>query len=227
MNDKTGPMPVTNTCWQTCPKSCGMRKWCYARLGPLSLLFRSISMGTGKYKSISWDELCGKIARLPRKQIWRHNSAGDLPGNGDTIDHEKLAQLVNANRGKQGFTYTHKPVGTKGQPLVNACAIRAANLSGFPVSLSADNLVQADKLAALGVAPVVAVVPMDAPRSMRTPGGLRCIVCPHETNKEIQCINCQLCLRTFREVVVCFRAHGSRKHKLTRHLNVIQNRQAA
>lgn len=229
-NDKTGPIPVSNTSMDTCPDSCQMKPWCYARLGPLSILFRSISgegnCGPKRYKEISWDEFCGKIHRLPKGQIWRHNSAGDLPGTGDTIDHSKLAMLVEANRGRQGFTYTHKPVGLEGQSLVNACAIRAANLSGLTISLSADNLEQADALAALGIAPVVAVVPMDAPRHLQTPGGLRGIVCPHEMNKEVQCVRCKLCTRPFRKVIVCFRAHGSRKHKLTRHLKVIQGQAA-
>jgi hypothetical protein len=191
-------------------------------------LFRSISgeSSNRKYKTLAWDEFCHKVRRLPKGQIWRHNSAGDLPGKGDTIDHSKLAMLVEANQGRCGFTYTHKPVGLEGQPLVNACAIRAANIQGFTISLSADNLSDADRLASLGVGPVVAVVPMDAPRNLRTPGGLRGVVCPNEMNNEVQCVRCQLCLRPFRKVIVCFRAHGTRKHKLHRHLTVIQEQAA-
>ena len=228
-NKKTGMMPVSNTEMASCPDSCGMKPWCYARLGPLGILFHSIS-GTGnvkrKYKTIPWDKFCKKVHRLPKGQIWRHNSAGDLPGEGDVIDTAKLAALVAANNGRKGFTYTHKPVGLSGQALVNARAIRAANLQGFTISLSADSLEDADRLAAIGAAPVVAVVPMDAPRHLQTPNGLRAIVCPNEMNQSVQCIRCQLCARPFRKVVVCFRAHGTRKHKLTRHLNVIQ-REAA
>jgi len=69
--------------------------------------------------------------------LWRHNEAGDLPGEGDDIDVPKLRALVQANRGKRGFTYTHKPVLDNPQ---NAVAIKCANQNGFTVNLSADSI---------------------------------------------------------------------------------------
>ena len=49
-----------------------------------------------------------KIAALPVNDLWRHNQAGDLPGDGELIDKPKLRQLIKANHGKRGFTYSHK-----------------------------------------------------------------------------------------------------------------------
>lgn len=94
----------------------------------------------------------------------RHNQAGDLPGKGGEIDAEAL-QLVEANQGKRGFTYTHKPM-----TAANMAAVKAANDSGFTVNLSANNLTHADELAALAIAPVVTVLPEDYARKERRIG---------------------------------------------------------
>lgn len=51
-----------------------------------------------------------QIAALTEGQLWRHNQAGDLVGGGNEIDTAPRGQLVAANAGKRGFTYTHKPV---------------------------------------------------------------------------------------------------------------------
>ena len=177
---------------------------------------------------LTWDEMCKKVSKLPHGQVWRHNSAGDLPGLGDVIDLEKLDQLVKANKRARarGFTYTHKPVGYDGQALVNAQAIYASNKSGFTVSLSADSLKQADTLADMGIAPVVVVVPSDAPRKQLTPKGRRVMVCPAEFEDDdgdpvIQCDRCQLCAKDHK-VIVAFRAHGTRVNAVNRKLRVIQ-----
>ena len=57
------------------------------------------------------------------------------------INPRMLAELVAANRGKRGFTYTHKP------PSQECAAIRRANRNGFTINLSADTLEEEDKLA--------------------------------------------------------------------------------
>lgn len=85
--------------------------------------------------------------------LWRHNQAGDLPGENDTIDLVALAQLAEANVGKRGFTYTHKPMTAD-----NAAAVKQANARGFTINLSADNLSEADDLAEMQVGPVVVVL---------------------------------------------------------------------
>ena len=88
--------------------------------------------------------------------FWRHNQAGDLAGSGDWIDGRKLKQLTAANKGKKGFTYTHKH-----KIKQNHAKIKEANENGFTVNLSADSLDHADELKALGIGPVVVIVPAD------------------------------------------------------------------
>ena len=102
-NRKTGPIPVTNSAPVTCPDSCALKgAGCYAEHGPVYWHWR-------KRLALSLAELCRLIRTIPGGSLWRHNVAGDLPGNGETIDAAALHKIARANRGRRGFTYTHKP----------------------------------------------------------------------------------------------------------------------
>lgn len=210
-NEKVGPIPVSTSESKSCPTSCPFKKsGCYADGGPLALFWGKVSRGDA---GVSWGEFCGQIQALPEGQLWRHNQAGDLPGEGDAIDWRAMADLVKANKGRKGFTYTHKPVGLEGVALTNATAIAEANLEGFTVNLSGNNLAHADELAALNIAPVVAVVGEDHPEKSLTPGGRKVVVCPEQTGKAKSCAECKLCQKASRDVVVAFRVHGVSKRK--------------
>jgi len=222
-NRKTGPIPVSISSDDTCPSACPLKSGpCYARFGPLGIAWSRVNRGEGR--STDWKTFCKNIHDLPRHQLWRMNVAGDLPGRGNKIDHKALAQLVEANRGRRGFSYSHKPVGTSGQALVNARAIYASNKNGFTINLSANDLADADRLADLNIGPVVTILPKDGERCF-TPAGRHVIVCPQETNG-ITCAKCQLCAVTNRKSIVGFRAHGVSKNKADaiskRHLEVLQ-----
>jgi hypothetical protein len=153
-----------------------------------------------------WAAFTAQIAALPEGQPWRHNQAGDLPGESDKIDARKLAQLVEANRGRMGWTYSHKPMTAR-----NAEAVSQANANGFTVNLSADTLAEADTLAALNVGPVVVV--LDAPEGTKadttTPEGRKVITCPATYRDDVTCASCLLCARVKRNVIVGFPAHGT------------------
>lgn len=197
-NRKTGPIPVTYSQRETCPPSCPhYRRDCYAE---------------DFYTRLSWDKvpargldiqaLAARIAALPDGQLWRHNVAGDLPGAGETIDAAALGEIVRANIGRRGFTYTHKR---------SRQAIRWATEAtrwGFTVNLSADDAGEADTLAAHGL-PLTCIVPMDTPERTTTPAGRPIVVCPAQT-RDTTCDDCGLCQRANRAVIVGFRAHGTR-----------------
>jgi hypothetical protein len=125
------------------------------------------------------------------------------------IDHPALRQLVAANTGKRGFTYTHKPM----HVAANRVSVKHANEHGFTVNLSADTLAEADELAALNIAPVVVV--LDAKEGERhdvtTPEGRKVATCPATYRDNVTCASCQLCQRRDRKVIVGFPAHGSGK----------------
>lgn len=199
-NVKTGPIPVSTTERDSCPDDCAMRSECYAASGPLALHWAAVSAGT---RGTDWGQFCTSIAALPDDQLWRHNQAGDLPKKGNTVDPVKLGQLVAANRGKRGFTYSHH------RDAASLAWIRHANEWGFTVNLSANDLRDADMLADTGAGPVVVVLPSTQSENTQTPAGRRVVVCPATQRDDISCATCQLCQRQ-RDTIVGFPAHGSR-----------------
>lgn len=210
-NVKTGPIPVSTTSAGTCPTSCPLlHSGCYADSGPLALHWASVSAGD---VGMDWNAFCAAVGALPAGQLWRHNQAGDLPGTGDTIDTDQLAQLVTANTGRNGFTFTHKPTSNP----ANAAAIEDANKAGFTVNLSANNLSHADELATLGIAPVAVVLPKQVngavTRTVQTPEGRTVSVCPATYRDDVTCQTCGLCQRQTRACIVGFPAHGNTRAK--------------
>lgn len=207
-NAKTGPIPVTTTSEETCPEACPLKKsGCYAEAGPLALFWRKV---TERKAGLSWEAALREIRKLPKGTLWRHNQAGDLPGVGDAIDKLAFDQLIAANRGKRGFTYTHKPALPGSQ---NAYLVAKANLAGFAVNLSADNLAEADELAAMEIAPIVVVLPADQTRATKTPGGRHVAICPATISDNVNRAACGLCAEIGRKAIIGFPAHGASKRK--------------
>lgn len=206
-NAKTGPIPVTTTSAETCPDACPLKKnGCYADNGPLGLFWRKV---TERKAGMAWQAALDEISKLPKGTLWRHNQSGDLPGDGDAINFTALDQLVGANKGKRGFTYTHKPMHGMAEQL----AIQAANKAGFTVNLSANNLAHADQLAALQIAPVVVILPADQKTATKTPNGRAVAICPATISDDIDCARCGLCAVANRKAIIGFPAHGTSKRK--------------
>lgn len=211
-NIKTDAIPVTTSGRHTCPPSCIFIGICYASEFPLSLHWKKVTDGRS---GVEWSEFTRSIAIMPTGTFWRHNQAGDLPGNGDTIDTVALLQLVEANRGKRGFSYTHKPVeGHSPLATSNRAGVRYANDHGFVVSLSGNNLAHADQLMKLNVGPVVSVVPLDHPKHSSTPAGHKVVVCPAQTVEGMTCDKCRLCSLSTRKFIIAFRPHGGKKRAI-------------
>jgi hypothetical protein len=205
-NAKTGPIPVSTTSADTCPDACPLKNGggCYAEAN--FHLRQHWNKVTRSERGSDWGDFCEEIAALPDGQLWRHNQAGDLPGEGDAIDAQALGQLVEANTGKRGFTYTHKPMTSD-----NQIAVMASNAHGFTVNLSANNTTHADELAALEIGPVVVVLPSSVQGNVKveTPAGRRVVVCPATYREDITCASCGLCQMRDRKVIVGFPAHGA------------------
>jgi hypothetical protein len=205
-NVKTGPIPVSTSEAKTCPPACPFKagNGCYAELGHVGMFWRKVDRGDAGNE---WDLFTKQIAALPEGTLWRHNQAGDLPGDGNKIDAKALAKLVTANVGRKGFTYTHKPIDNA----TNRAAIKQANARGFTVNLSGNNLPHADTLADSGLAPVVVVLPSDVEgnrKDLETPAGRKVVVCPATYREDVNCQSCGLCAVRDRKVIVGFPAHG-------------------
>ena len=122
------------------------------------------------------------------------------------IDHTMMRQLIRANRGRGGFTYTHHdPFDAD-----NAAIILESNLGGFTVNLSADNATKADVLADMAIAPVVTLLPTDSAKVTYTPKGRKVVRCPAEPSDRVTCQTCRLCQKTDRPIIG-FTPHGSGK----------------
>ena len=210
-NTKTGPIPVTISPRKTCPSICPLKaSGCYAENFPLSLHWSRVDNGAG----MSWGDMCAQIAALPDGQLWRGNVAGDLPHHRGRIDERKLSVLVDANSNRRGFTYSHHAVlGGKDHIKNNRRVINRANNLGFTINLSANNPTHADKLADLNIAPVVVLLPENAPRHSWSPAGRLITLCPATYRDDVTCATCSLCQRAGRSVIVGFPAHGAAKRK--------------
>jgi len=234
-NAKTGPIPASiierASCWSGCAL---YENGCYAETGALAIHWDRVSRGLA---GASWSEFCAKVAALQPDRMWRYAQAGDLPGCGPQIDGKLLGELVTANTGKQVIAFTHKPVLGDDDPVAieNRRLITQAIKAGFTVNLSADNPAHADRLAELGIAPVVTVLARAyARRAIRhrfkrrrdewaetigewrdrtaslpryTPAGRRIAICP-ATYSDATCKTCGACARV-RDAVIGFPAHGA------------------
>jgi hypothetical protein len=206
-NVKTGPIPVSITGADSCPDSCPFSGGgCYAKGGPLAIHWRKVSTGE---RGLNWGDFLTAIQSLGAGQLWRHNAAGDLLGAGELIDPVALGELVKANHGKRGFTYTHKT-----NHADNFQWIRAANNWGFTVNLSANDLHHADQLADQNAGPVVTVLPIDGPTKQTTPKGRTVITCPATYRDNVNCETCKLCAVSDRQTIIGFPAHGNARAKV-------------
>ena len=207
-NAKVGKMAVTTSTATTCPTSCPFKSnGCYADSGPLKLHWDKV---TREERGDDWSTFISKIKDLPTDSKWRHNQAGDLPGDMEKLDNEKCIELAKANKGKRGFTYTHYDVLDNFQ---NAITVNMMNHLGFTVNVSANNLEHADKLCDMNIAPVATVLPIDQTTNTVTPKGRKVVVCPATYKDDVSCASCMLCEKWDRNVVVGFPAHGTSKKK--------------
>lgn len=209
-NSKTGPIPTTTSSRNTCPKSCPLRDGggCYAQAGYYTRLhWDKVSAGT---RGGPLPKLYENLRKLPTGTLWRHNVAGDLPSTADIIDAQSLEMLIAGNEGHRGFTYTHHDVSIA----ENQRLIRKANANGFTINLSSNNCTHADELYALGIGPVVTIVPENQLENFTTPGGNPVVICPAVTRNNVTCATCKMCAIPDRKTIIGFPAHGAARKKI-------------
>ncbi len=204
-NSKTGPIPVSTSERATCPTSCPFYdKGCYGKYGPAAIHWRKVSENQ---RGGDWQEFVKQIARLPKNQLWRHNQVGDLPHNEGNIDYLKLRKLIDANKGRRGYTYTHHVLNEH-----NRISIENANARGFTINASTESVEVADKVMTDHGIPAVAVVPSDrTERFYRTESGRKVITCPATVYDNVNCATCGLCANADRDFIIAFPAHGVAK----------------
>lgn len=205
-NSKIGKIPATRTDRRSCPATCPFNNGngCYAAAGPESLQWGKLDR-TG----LSFSDLLERIRSLPDRQLWRMNTAGDLPNPALVAGRKLIKRLAMANVGKRGFTYSHHRLTAK-----VAAFFRAMTAWGFTINASTESETAADAAVAHGVRAVIAVPSTETRRFWRTAGGNRVVVCPAVTFPgKVTCASCALCHGRDSRVIIAFPAHGSRKAK--------------
>ena len=205
-NSKTGPIPVSTTEARSCPDSCPLKAGgCYAKHGPLRFNWDKVPV-----RGTSWDQFCDDVAALPEGQLWRHNQAGDLPGVGDDLDTKALSALVDANVGRRGFTYTHKPL----KSVEARRAVAEACLRGFTINVSYNSIEELDRGFGYALPAVVVLTEeSDGRKVTRTPGGIKVVTCPATYRENVSCKDCELCYKTDRQYAIGFPVHGNGRKK--------------
>ena len=213
-NRKTGAIPTTTSEKATCPDSCPFKaKGCYAKGGPQNLHWQKV---TEKKRGTHWDSFVGKIHKLPYGQLWRHNVSGDLPHSDGLIQSKLVNQLVRANKGRKGFTYTHHQLNDH-----NLQVLKNANQNGFTINISTESIEVADSVMTKLGLPAVAVVPSShTERFYRTQSGRKVITCPATIHDNVTCATCQLCSKADRNFIIAFPAHGNAKKTVNRIVTV-------
>ena len=210
-NAKTGPIPVSTSSRATCPDTCPfIGNGCYAASGPLAIHWSAVSRGD---RGQPWTQFLSAIAALPYGQLWRHNQAGDLYKPGTVVGRAALAALVDASRGRRGYTYSHH----KRTPKVRD-AFRAATANGFTVNASCHSETEADAAMAYGLRAVFVVSASETRAHWRTAGGNHAVVCPAQRSgpkfEGMTCSQCQLCQNRPADVAIVFKAHGTGRGRI-------------
>ena len=229
-NSKVGPIPVTTSEKSTCPVACPFNHandgGCYAYGYHLNNHWELVSKHE---RGDDWDIFITKVESFALDAKWRHNQAGDLPGDSYVLDARKCADLARANGNRQGFTYTHYDVLTDER---NREIVRDMNTSSFTVNLSGNNMAHADELVQTKAGPVCTVLPIEYERGhnregwtesladyrdrisdLQTPNGNGVNVCPATYMDDITCKKCMLCAKKKRKKIVGFPAHGTSARK--------------
>jgi hypothetical protein len=213
-NAKTGPLPVVMVSNHTCPSTCKMLgNGCYAESGPTAIHWSKLSSGQNP-RALDLDQLTHRIRAMPRGQLWRYGTAGDLPP-----DHAAVRQLAAATAARPVIAYTHRR-GDDWFAMLRSVAPQ------MHVNLSADSVDEADALAETGLSVVVVLRSDQTEGPYFTPAGRKIAVCPAtkvnpKTGASLTtCARCKVCSKPRTGgVIIGFPAHGARRKVVDRRLN--------
>ena len=207
-NVKTGPIPVSTSSRATCPSTCPFNNGggCYAANYPMRHHWDAVTRGE---RGVSVQRFMAAIAALSPGQLWRHNQGGDLPHTAGKISRRFMRAIIRANRGRNGYTYTHHDL-KQGE---NLSLIRSANRHGFTVNVSTETETAADEAIANGLPAVLTVASDETRTTWQTAAGNRVLVCPAQRSDTKTCADWKLWHKRGSRVVIAFLAHGTSKRK--------------
>ena len=208
---KVGAMAVSYSPRKTCPDTCPLKNdKCYGENFPIKLHWDNYSNDLNDNYNKFIDEIKLYRKYTPTK-IWRHNIVGDLVTDKDfKINAKKLYQLIDANniKGKNGKNKLSR---------YNLNRIKEANELGFTINLSADTIDQAKQLYNKTKLPTAVSLPITKNKYKKLSKDKQAdykkellqdkiVICPEQTH-DVKCIDCKLCNKSDRKVIIGFLEH--------------------
>lgn len=224
-NPKTGNIIQSYSARSTCPNRCPLKgNGCYADSYHTSRQWDRCNdeedkryIANGHNLTLDLMSAVAIHAKRGEKSIlFRHNVAGDIAlPDSDLIDDERLNTIVescnkvssNLNINLMGYTYTHCSL-----TMQNFNKVKKAQSNGFVVNFSCETIEEVKKAKLAGCnAVMTSVNPEETVKALRAEG-LKSVQCPAQTNEDMNCKRCKLCVRN-REAVVIFAVHGNGSNK--------------
>ena len=206
-NGKTGPIAVSTTSWESCPKTCGAWNDCYARKGYYTRMHGD--KVTNGDRGTSPDHFIKQVSAIRPGTMFRHNVSGDLWHVNNVIDKLLLNRLIAAVQHlSHAWTYTHHVLTAQ-----NLLSIRWANKSGFTINVSVESEAIAAKRYQQGLP--VCCITQGKPESFIS-HGVQFKRCENQLDgvpkdQKTQCIGCgngnPWCSRADRNFVIAFELH--------------------
>jgi len=200
-NAKTGKVAASYRGKHSCPKTCAAYNSCYAKTGPVNIVFSRAEESKDDAAKIS-----EFIASLPANYKMRHHTAGDLLNAKQKPDMPYINSLIGALKARLDLItwgYTHAWKSFERNPFKGIASVN--------FNASCDTFSEIKEAKQRGFDTVV-IVPENA-----TPGiyeGERVIICPAQMGKgEVTCDKCQLCSKKDRAYSIGFRLHGALKNR--------------
>jgi len=209
---------------QTCPKTCPLRdNGCYAQLGRPAIhnsRLEKLSKGKSSLSIVRAEakEILALAKKVPQDgydggRDLRIHVTGDCRTEQEARILAKAAQVYQEAGGGKVWAYTH-----------SWAVIPRKAWGSISVLASVENLETAAKAKEQGYVPAMVVSEFPG-RTKFNVGNKSFIPCPNQTTPNVSCASCRLCLDdsllSSRNVGIAFAAHGVRKEKLKRRLNVL------
>tara|TARA_Y100001963_G_scaffold91937_1_gene126609 strand:+ start:205 stop:957 length:753 start_codon:yes stop_codon:yes gene_type:complete len=229
-NSKTGDISVSTNSRETCPSNCPYKNnGCYADQYPMRFHWDAISK---KERGVKWSEFKKQLREIKGDSL-RINQAGDLVlddlGNISKVFLKGI--IENTKQLKNIWTYSHHNLDNK----ENIKRVKAATKKGFVINASCDDLSTVDKRIKQGLQTVSIISSEDSrikkikgkdgktyfkqTETIRTPEGIKCVVCPAQKFENVNCKNCLLCSK-IRNYPLIFISHGAQAKKVNQVVGV-------
>jgi len=206
-NSKVGRVSATYAPFQTCPESCPIKEFCYAKYGPISICTKQITeQAEGKsvieLAHMEAEGIRGLKGRLPL----RLHVSGDCPNAESAAIVGEACYAYRYKHNQPVWTYTHA---WRDVP-------RDAWGTGIAVLASCVELEEVSQAQSLGY--VTAMVVPKLPKKAFKIGSTSFVPC-REQKTGLQCVACKLCFKERLNRVIVFEAHGARKNRLAEFLS--------